>query len=170
MPAIAYSFVQTPGPSSWMIETFERGVWSHVDCVMPDGSLLGARSDRAGGQPPGVQVRPPDYEAWSKRDVVELDVTQAELNAWIFFLHAQIGKPYDTIDLLADFAAGRDWRNPDAWWCSELGAAAAEASGWLPEKIGQTVNFITPRDLYIIVTPWRSDLSLAAVPPALAKA
>lgn len=155
MSTIAYSFVQSNDPIGRIIQAYERGPWSHVDCVMPDGTLLGARSDSVGGVLPGVQIRPPNYEVWPARDIVEIECSQFIADSWAAFLRRQIGKPYDTIDLLGDFLAGRDWRNPDAWWCSELGAAAGEASLWLPKPIGQAVSFITPRDWYIIVTPWR---------------
>ena len=148
-----YQFVAGNDPVSTIIEAYERGVWSHVDCVLADGSLLGARSDSIGGKPPGVQVRPANYASWSLVNRIEIIATAKQETDWHNFLYAQIGKPYDTIDLLANFGAGRDWRNPEAWWCSELAAAAGEAS-FLAHPIGQGVQLITPRDWFIIASPW----------------
>lgn len=120
---------------------------------MPDGSLLGARSDKVGGKPAGVQVRPDGYEAWSRIERVSLQATPEQEAKFRTFLTAQIGKPYDSLAIAA-FAVGRDWREPDSWFCSELQAAALEASGWLPRPLASVANEITPRDLLLVVSPW----------------
>lgn len=162
MPTIAYSFVQSNDPIGRAIQIYERGPWSHVDCVLSDGSLLGARSDSVGGKPSGVQVRPPDYETWAARDIVELNATPQQFTAWLNLLYSQIGQPYATWDLIAQFLTGDGGGNPEGdWWCSKLAAWAAEQSLWLPKPIGQSVNTITPRDWYIIVTPWRINKSVS---------
>jgi hypothetical protein len=54
MGAITLQFVTSRDPESWAIRTFQRGWCSHVDSVMDDGRLLGARSDG------GVLIRPPN--------------------------------------------------------------------------------------------------------------
>lgn len=156
MSTIAFSFVQSNDPIGRVIQFYERGPWSHVDCVLPDGSLLGARSDSVGGKPPGVQIRPPDYETWPKRDIVELAATPEQITTWLNFLKSQIGQPYATADLIMQYLTGDGGGTIDSeWWCSKLAARSGEASLWLPKPIGQSVNTITPRDWYIIVTPWR---------------
>ena len=43
MGAITLQFVTCSDPGSWAIRTFQRGWCSHVDSVMDDGRLLGAR-------------------------------------------------------------------------------------------------------------------------------
>ena len=60
MGAITLQFVTSRDPESWAIRTFQRGWCSHVDSVMDDGRLLGARSDG------GVQIRPPNYEKFAR--------------------------------------------------------------------------------------------------------
>jgi uncharacterized protein YycO len=152
---VLLQFVQGPGPGSKAIEIFERGWCSHVDVVLGDGSLLGARSDVIGGRPPGVQIRHAGYEVWSKTARVALRATDAQETAWLSFLYNQIGKPYDETAIVA-FAVERDWRQPDSWFCSELVAAGLEASGWLPQKLAFGVNEITPRDLLLVVSGWAS--------------
>ena len=66
------------------------------------------------------------------------------------FLRAQIGKPYDT-DAVLGLGIGRNWREPDSWFCSELQAAALEASGYLP-KLSAADNHISPRDLLLVLS------------------
>ena len=64
---------------------------------------------------------------------------------------AQVGKPYDETAILA-FALNRDWRETDAWFCSELAAAALEAAGVFPYKLAASENKITPEDLFLAVS------------------
>lgn len=146
-------FIAASDIGSHAIQIFERGWPSHVDAVLGDGSLLGARSDAVGGKPPGVQVRPAGYEPFARVQRVVLEASSAEETAWLNFLTAQIGKPYD-MTAIAAFAVGRDWRETDSWFCSELQAAALEASGYFPGKLANPSNEITPRDLLLIVSPW----------------
>ena len=150
---ITLQFVQMDDPGSKAIEIFERGWASHVDAVLANGMLLGARSDSIGGKPPGVQIRPPDYEAFAKKQVVSLSTTAQQETDWLNFLYAQIGKPYDKTAILA-FPFGRDWHEDGSWFCSELQAAALENCKWFPKPLANTVNEITPRDLLLAVSPW----------------
>jgi hypothetical protein len=60
MGAITLQFVTSRDPESWAIRTFQRGWCSHVDSVIDDGRLLGARSDG------GVQIRQPNDETFSR--------------------------------------------------------------------------------------------------------
>lgn len=133
------------------IQLFERGWPSHVDIVLGDGRLLGARSDSVGGMPPGVQVRPANYETFEKVERVVLRATAEQETRFLNFLQAQIGKPYDSTAILA-FPLRRDWREPDSWFCSELAAAALEACGWFPSELSSPSNEITPRDLLLMVS------------------
>ena len=150
---ITLQFSRVGGPETWAIAAFERGWCSHVDAVLPDGSLLGARCDAIGGQPPGVRIRPAGYEAWTRVEIVHLPATAEVEAAFWSFLHDQVGTPYDEL-AIAGFAFDRDWRNPAAWFCSELIARALEVSRWLPALLSCAVNEITPRDLELLVSPW----------------
>ena len=149
---ITLQFAAMSDPGSEAIKLFSRGWPSHVDTVLRDG-LLGARSDALAGVPPGVQIRPPGYEAFERTLTVKLPSTPQIEAAFRAFLDAQIGKPYDKLAIAA-FAVERDWREPGAWFCSELVAAALEASGWFPALLANPANEITPRDLLLAVSPW----------------
>lgn len=128
--SITLQFVCEDALSSKAIAWFGAGHFSHVDCVLPDGTLLGARNDVTGGKPVGVQIRPPGYDKFSTLVQIEVPCTEAQAKKYYAFLNAQLGKPYDSEAIYA-FVVDRDWREPDSWICSELQSAAGEASGIL---------------------------------------
>lgn len=128
MAEIKLQFVCEAALSSRAIAWFSSGHLSHVDCLLDDGTLLGARSDAIGGKPPGVQIRPQGYTNWVRREVMTIPCTSNEKKVYNDFLNDQLGKPYDSEAIWA-FFFDRDWRENDSWICSELQAAAAEKSG-----------------------------------------
>jgi uncharacterized protein YycO len=142
---IRLQFATQNDPGSWLIRFYGHGAYSHVDTVMPDGSFLGARTDCN----PGVQIRPPGYAKFSKTLLVELPCTDEVTKRYYDFVQAQVGKPYDLTAIYA-FAAGRDWRAADSWFCSELVAAGMEESGFLAFPLCVPSNKITPPDLLLI--------------------
>jgi len=127
---IRLQFVCEHAISSQAIAWFSSGHLSHVDCLLDDGQLLGARSDRVGGKPPGVQIRPQGYIKFSQCVVMTVPCTAAQKRIYHDFLTDQLGKPYDSEAIWA-FAFNRDWREKDSWICSELLAAAGEKSSIL---------------------------------------
>jgi uncharacterized protein YycO len=136
--------------SSRLIAWYSAGHFSHVDILLPDGTLLGARADKIGPVPPGVQLRPAFYESWKERVVMCLDCTYEQETAFWKFAMGQIGKPYDTTAILG-FVTGRDWRQQDSWYCSELGAAAIEECGVCP-TLYTPRNKVTPAALAIVTS------------------
>lgn len=118
---------------------------SHVDAVLPNGTLLGARMDG------GVQIRAADYEKFTTSIGIVLPATDEQEVAFLGFLHAQIGKPYDHTAIMA-FAADRNWQDPDSWFCSELQAAALHACHWFPHDLVAPFNKIAPADLLLVLS------------------
>lgn len=131
--AITLQFVCGTEISSRMIAWFGAGQFSHVDAVLHGGHLIGARSDTIGGQLPGVRIRPPGYDKWIRRVVMDVPATPEQTKKFYDFMLAQQGKPYDHMAILA-FIVGRNWREDDSWICSECVTAAGEASV-LPELL-----------------------------------
>jgi hypothetical protein len=145
------------GLSSKAIECFGMSVMSHVDIMLANGDLVGARSDQIyyRGRDPrffggylsaGVQLRPHDYESCNEILVLEKPVSHDQHRLCMQFLAAQIGKDYDKIGIL-DFALcrnrWRDWRDPSSWWCSELFAGMLEHGGVIaeiPRVLGCMIN------------------------------
>jgi hypothetical protein len=144
MGAITLQFVTSRDPESWAIRTFQRGWCSHVDSVMDDGCLLGARSDR------GVQISPPNYEKFARVERAVISVPYYKEKAYYDFLKAQLGKPYDKLAIAA-FAFNRNWRETDAWFCDELVAAGLEHAE-VVRKLAPCVNRLDVRDVYLIVS------------------
>lgn len=132
------------------IAWFTQGALSHVDCVLPSGLLLGARSDSIGGQPPGVQARPAHYAKWALTVRFTIPTTAAQAEKFYKFLYDQLGKPYDH-SAIWGFVSGREWRAADSWICSELQAAAMEASG-IVQPLYLNANKITPTSLALLAS------------------
>lgn len=150
MGAIALQFVEGSGFGSALIKYYDHGLYSHVDSVLPDGTLLGARDDVIDGIPSGVQIRPASYVAGETVLRVTIPCTDAQQDAFYAFMRAQLGKPYDETSIAA-FALGRDWRADDSWFCSELCSAGIEASGLVP-PLSAPANKIAPDDLLLVVS------------------
>ena len=132
---------------SWLIRVFQNGFWaSHASAELPDGRILSAQLDG------GVKIRPADSEDICTRvDRVELPATEEQTKAFYDFLKEQDGKPYDWRAIVA-FAFVRDWRNPGAWFCSELILAALIACGWFSCPLVVSDNHVMPRDLALVLS------------------
>ena len=131
-----------------MIQFSQYGYWaSHVEAVMPDGTLLGAHVKD------GVQSRSSTYDAkqFTRQLFVELPADDAMTETFHKFLKEQIGKPYDKTAIAA-FVARRNWQEGDSWFCSELQAAALVHCGWFSSPLATEFNHITPRDLLLIIS------------------
>jgi hypothetical protein len=151
MGAIIMQFVSDDKSfGSQAIEWFDHGQYSHVDSVMPDGSLLGARDDVYNGIPKGVQIRPSEYVAGKVTKRVLVPTTDPIAAAYYAFVTSQIGKPYDETAIAA-FVFGRNWNEADSWFCSELNSAGLVASGFV-HPLSAPANKIAPDDLLLILS------------------
>lgn len=146
---VQIQFSRQGDPISSGIAWFGGSPFSHVDAVIPpglswapEGWLIGARSDRVGGKPAGVQVRPPDYAKFAARVRFSVPATDAQEGAFYDFLHKQVGKPYDRSAILG-FVTGRNWRKDGQWICSEVISRAGEMSTLFP-FLYLAANKITP--------------------------
>ena len=131
--------------TSKAIDWFSHGWWSHVDAVLPDGRLLGARFSG------GVAIRPADYLGTTKIQQVNLPCSDDMSAKFYEFLNTQVGKAYDKTAIAA-FIFNRDWQNPKDWYCSELQASGLVTCGYLPHKLAIPNNKITPSDLYFLLS------------------
>lgn len=144
-----FSHVDTVLPDTWCDahamkdgKPVPRGTAGSVP--IPKGSLLGARSDHHTHFPdgsvmpweclPGVRIRPPGYAKWTARLIVQMPCTPEQAQKDLDFGLAQLGEPYETMGLLKTFSGlfhwqPRNWRDPSAWWCSELRMRQWEVAG-----------------------------------------
>jgi hypothetical protein len=139
---ITLQFSTSKGLASRLIRFYSWSEFSHVDLVLPDGKLLGARLDG------GVQIRPPDYEQFTKVKRLVAAVTPRQGTRIYQLALDQIGKPYQMKSIFG-FAFRKDAVSTGTWFCSELVA-------WLFAKVGhplvfKPVNRVSPEDL--IVSP-----------------
>lgn len=149
---IRLQFVLGAGLSSRLIAWYGQGYggWSHVDAVLSDGSLLGARSDWIKGIKPGVRIRPPKYETWIRRAVVEIRSTEAQAIAWEEWLRKQEGCPYDQGAIWA-FITGKRQHTAGRWICSACQFGALEKMHILhPASIPPSQ--VTPDTLFMLTT------------------
>jgi hypothetical protein len=142
-------FVLGSDVSSRLISWWGQGYggFSHVDAVLSDGTLLGARSDKVGGQPPGVQIRPPNYEQWKRRCVLQFDTTAQKEADWEDYLRSQIDRPYDGADILG-LIIGKPLMSAGHWICSALQLEAQRRIDVIPD-LGVTDQQCPPNMLYV---------------------
>jgi hypothetical protein len=134
---LTWQLVRGTGWSSRGIGRSGMGYYSHIDTVTPGGLLRGAFSvpmvrtfpDGVRREiPAGVEDRPHYHSHWSACTRFTRTVTPAQYDAYWKFSDAQLHKPYDSRGLISTFIFGREWRDVDSWWCSELVAACGEAA------------------------------------------
>lgn len=143
-------FIRGTQWDSKLIEWQTRAWCSHCEAVMPQwNGTLGAMLKG------GVKQRlfsDREYKGVKRWENWHIPCTPDQKTAFYSFMQGQIGKPYDWRGI-ASFALGeRDWRNADAWFCSEILIRAFEVAGLtkVPEQI--PTDRLSPRDAYLIVT------------------
>lgn len=128
-----------------MISWFTSGPWTHVDYVLSSGDLLGSRLYG------GVLIRSPNYANFSSTQRVSIPVSTDSKVIMEKFLYLQIGKPYNIIGIIG-FAAGRNWRQSNAWFCSEMIAAGMEQANIFPHLLSSPTNKVTPNNLLLAIS------------------
>ena len=134
--------LQFTGTDTWASDTvgwYTRSVFTHVDVVLDDGRLLGARING------GVQIRPRDYQKILFVQRYRTTLSVAGEHDFHLALLEQIGKPYDWTAVLG-LVMNRNWRQTDRWFCSELVAWAFEKAGTPLLRVDNN-DKVTPRDL-----------------------
>lgn len=158
---ITLRFVASRDLASDLVLLGEHDGWAtHVEALMPDGTLLGSLLEG------GVQARPMGYDKGAAtRELYvsfESGVTLVPQphpipvrllekdEAFYAFLRAQIGKPYDKLGIVG-FVFGRGWHAGGSWFCSELQTAALEACGYF-YPLASLNSHVSPRDLLLVLS------------------
>ncbi len=144
--SIVWQFATEHDFSAFLIHLGTRSTWSHVDAVLPDGTLLGARSDG------GVQIRQPGYAQFTKTQICKIRSPLAD--QFYKTLETQIGKPYDWRAIFAFGFGDHDWRETGSWFCSELQIWAMETVGFFSHPILIDYARLSPRDQLLLFSPW----------------
>lgn len=119
---ITLQFVRGAGISSDLIAWWGNGYngFSHVDAVLRNGRLFGARSDAIGGRPAGVWDRPQGYDiSWTRINRVHIPCSEAMETKWEHLLLLDKAKPYDVRGILR-FLVGAKPKYDGMWFCSAL--------------------------------------------------
>jgi len=127
----------------------EMGFWaSHVEALMADETLLGARAG-------GIAAVPRDYDKgkWSKELYVDVPCSDEQAATFEAFLRSKVGLPYD-LKAIGEMAIGfltgeaPDWPNAPSFICSALQTAALLTAGII-KGAPATVRLATPRDVLV---------------------
>jgi len=148
---LTLQFSTTNGAGSRLIRFFTWSDFSHVDLVLANQDLLGARMSG------GVRIRKGTERTFSKVAQFGVHVPATIEEQVIAFLFGQIGKPYDW-GAIFGLVFRRNWQKTDSWFCSELIAAAFQQAGF--PLLRETLNRITPRDL--VMSPLLLPLDVTA--------
>jgi hypothetical protein len=143
---------------SLLIAAACRSDFSHVDIVLKDGTLLGASDSPNApylqGNPRGVAIRPPDYQPFAIRRQAHLKCSPEVEENFLAVAKSQLGEPFDNSAMKAVFKpdahTGRDWRDADAWFCSEHVAWCLEVSRFFLWELLISKDRVTPPDLILI--------------------
>jgi hypothetical protein len=150
---LAIQLVRGTGLASRAIAWWGGGwnQYSHTDAMLPDGSLLGARSDRTGGRPAGVQIRPADYQRWLRRTLYTRAVTQEQQAAWVTELRGYVGVPYDRAGILR-LVEGKPPKDDGRWFCSALQLAVLQSLGYVNTPLSEPPQAVTPDGLALLLS------------------
>lgn len=159
---LRYQFSTSTALASRAIRILNCSEFSHVDLMLPEGLLGVSGPDKSINDPGGVIIRP--NPAWPYLDppkIARVQCSDEVAAKTIEFAKSQIGRPFDNAALYAflrDRAGipktGRNWRDPNAWFCSELQIRALEVGGLFSYPLIQSKDVISPQNLLLYLNPF----------------
>lgn len=145
---VELQFSRARGLSSWAIARWgvAEPEFSHVDIRLAAGMLLGARDNSVGGHPPGVWVRPPNYEGWVRKAIVRIPCSEYARIVADEWALGERGKRYDE-DAIFGMILGQRWHKNGSWICSAL-AATYLYKAWAVKSLLMPAQEISPNILF----------------------
>lgn len=167
MVELQYQFSTSTAFASRIIRLLTCSEFSHVDLVLPGEGLLGVSgSDKSIKDPGGVIIRP--FNCWpylNPPKIARVQCSEECASKTVEFVRGQIGKPFDKKALYAflrDRAGvprtGRNWRDPKAWFCSEVQVRGLEVGGLFPYPLVQPKDVISPQALLLYLNPFMANV------------
>jgi hypothetical protein len=143
-------FVCAADPLSRLIAWYGRGAQglSHVDIELPDGTLVGARSNVINGIPAGFQRRPANYAKWIRVSTVTLPLTELQAMRAYRWVRNTVGAKYDTAAILG-FVEGSALHKRGEYICSAAGTEFLRQAGKLP-TLPIAASQVTPDTLQMM--------------------
>jgi hypothetical protein len=146
MPNISLQFSYQPkGLISDTLAWLSSSEFNHVDAILEDGRLLGARSDNVGGPDwldwSGVRIRPRNYVNFELIKTMEVPATKLQYDRFYDFLKGEIGQPHP---------GNIGWKETVSWNSSDLIATAGEFAGLFVRSLYVAKNGISPVDLALV--------------------
>jgi len=119
---------------------------SHVEAVLPDGTIIAALAGS------GVINVFGDYDETSTSQVfVDIPASSDKISQWTRYLASRLGRPYDW-ETIAGLALHTGWRMKGGMICSMLQALALREAGVFPYPLSEPAHEITPRDLLLMLS------------------
>ncbi len=163
MAELHFQFSTSTARASRIIRILTHSRFSHVDIIEPDKGLWGVSGpDKKCNDIGGVLCRP--FNAWPylfPPKVARVQCSEAVVTKTFDFARSQRGKPFDNNALwyfLRDRAGlpilGRNWREPNKWFCSEFALRAVEVAGLFPYDLITPKDVVSPNDFLIHLNPF----------------
>lgn len=178
MAELNYQYSTSTAFASGIIRRLTHSRFSHIDLILPGEGLLGVSGDDkslkwSGHNPPtdtgGVLIRP--FNCWPYKEepkIAKVWCSDLVAQKTIEWGRSQIGKPFDNKALYAflrDRAGlklvSRNWRDPDAWFCSEFQIRAAEVGGVFTYPLIVTKDCVSPQDTLLLFNPYMRPDNIA---------
>lgn len=141
MGRLSLLFCNDTGLVSRAVRGFTWSRWSHVAMIDGYGAVEALPGE-------GVTITETQDILMRSRAFELVDLPCRDPIAVRAAAASQFGKPYDWSAVLG-IALRRDWRQDDAWFCSELVAWAFEAAGEPLFREG-TLRRVTPEHLWML--------------------
>jgi len=162
MAELVFQYSTSTAFTSKIIRRLTHSQFSHIDLVLPEGLLGVSGKDKSIGDSGGVLVR--KFGCWPYLFPPKLahvqcsDEVQKKTIDWAV---SQIGRPFDKKALyhfLRERAGlkliGRDWRDPNSWFCSEFQIRAAEIGGLFSYPLIVNKDVVSPQDTLLLFNPF----------------
>lgn len=159
MAELLIQFSTSTAFASSVIRRLTRSRFSHVGFLIEGYELGASGKDKSLKDPGGIQMRKlPAWPYLCPPLVASVRCTDYVKNRTLDWARQQIGAPFDKLSLwhfLRDRAGlpnvGRDWRDPNQWFCSEYVLRALEFGGLFTYPLIIQKDVVSPNDVLLLI-------------------
>lgn len=162
MAELLVQFSTSTAFASAIIRRLTASRWSHAGFIVDDSELGVSGPDRSINDPGGVRLRKLPCWAYLHPPIIaRVQCSDYVRDRTLGWAKDEIGKPFDNGALrafLRDRAGapslGRDWRDPEKWFCSEFVIRALEFGGLFSYPLVVPKDVISPNTLLCFLNPF----------------